>query len=66
MFESTINAIMLDLLDDTILTYTFPLGSLSTNQTEIVQQIADQHGVVFNEKRCILRKDPSFKNDKQR
>ncbi len=60
-FESYVNAIMLDLLDDTILNYKFPLGSLDANKTLIVQKIADQHGIDYNRKKLILeRKKTSF------
>lgn len=51
---------MLDLLDDTILNFKFPPGSLNANQTVIVQKIADQHGIVYNKKKWILERKTTF------
>ncbi len=66
MFELEISAIMLDLLDETILTYTFPSGSLSKNQEELVHQIADQHGIVYYKNIGVLKKDSLSISDKQK
>ena len=64
-FEEKINAIMLDLIDDTIDTYTCP-ANLSSYQLKILRRIARQHNIHYEEDTCVLNKKKSSASTKVR